>query len=91
MIRIRDEDLASLGSIFSQFWALVKRMQKDKFQRFILSSHQNAMSNVLQACVCCFSLQQGVSGFNSDTIVINNAKRKWQIIDTKDNSNIRLS
>jgi hypothetical protein len=43
--------------------------------------------NVLQAYVCCFSLQQGASGSSSDTIVvaqsilqhgvINNAKRKW--------------
>jgi hypothetical protein len=32
---------------------------------------------VLQAGVCCFSLQHGVSGFISDTIVINNQKRKW--------------
>ncbi len=50
-------------------------MQSDKFQRFIFSSQQNAMS---------MFYKHGVLGFSSNTIVINNAKRKKQIIDTKD-------
>ena len=37
---------------------------------------------VLQACA---------SGSSADTIVINNEKRKWQIIDTMDDFNMRHS
>jgi hypothetical protein len=67
-------------------------MQDVKFQSFILSSQHMQCVKVLQAYLCCFSLQQGVSGSSANTIVvaqsslqhgvINNAKRKWQIIDT---------
>ena len=35
--------------------------------------------------------KHGASGSSSDTIVIKNAKRKWQIIDTKLFYNMRLS
>jgi hypothetical protein len=35
--------------------------------------------------------KHGASGSSSDTIVIYNAKRKWQIIDTKDDFDMRLS
>ena len=53
-------------------------MQNDKFQRFILSSQHNAMCQRFTSM-----LHQGVSRCSSDSIVFNNAKRKWQIIDTK--------
>ncbi len=69
-IRIRDESLASLG-----FRTLVSlgfsktECKMSKFQSFILSSQHMQCVNVLQAYLCCFSLQQGVSGSSADTIL----------------------
>jgi hypothetical protein len=53
-------------------------MQMSKFQRFILSSYSMQISMVLQAHVAVSVYSKVVSGFSSDTIVINNAKRKWR-------------
>jgi hypothetical protein len=66
-------------------------MQNVKFQSFILSSQHMQCVKVLQAYLCCFSLQQGVSGSSANTIVINNAKRKWQTIDKTNDFNMSLS
>ena len=81
-IRIRDESLASLGFRTLVSLGFSKTDANVKFQSFILSSQHRQCVNVLQAYLCCFSLQQGV---------INNAKRKWQIIDTNDDFNTRFS
>ncbi len=72
-IRIRDESLASLGS------------------NFVSLGYSKTNARCLSFKVLFYPLniwnvstfyKHGASGFSSDTIVINNVNRKWQIIDT---------